>query len=335
MIKPGIILLLVSSILFFSACKTENNAKYHINGEIIGANNGLVKLARLNLDNNETEYVDSVMMLNEHFEFTGQVSTPYSYTIFLSGNQGKVHFFLENSKINIKATVNNLDSVQVSGSREDSLFRPWYNYYMFEKKEDWDIMLNHPDYCFSAFVAFYHFQVYQTPLDSIQMVIDQFSSNVKKSEYYFHLIDLFEKIKLTAIGNKAPDFTLTSHTGELTSLSSFKGKYVLLDFWASWCAPCRIANKELVGIYTQLQDKNFEIVAVSIDENKEAWLKAIEKDGSQWVHLSSLKGWNSETAQTYGVRAVPQSFLLDTNGIIIKKNILPIDLASFLEQVTQ
>ncbi len=335
MIKPGIILLLASSILFFSACKTDNKTKYYINGEITGANNGLVKLARLNLDNNETEYVDSVMMLNEHFVFEGQVTTPYNYTIFLPGNQGKIHFFLENSKIKIKATVDNLDSVQVSGSREDSLFRPWYNYYMFEKKEDWDIMLNHPDYCFSAFVAFYHFQVYQTPLDSIQMVIDQFSNNVKKSEYYFHLIDLFEKIKLTTIGNKAPDFTLSSHTGELISLSSFKGKYVLIDFWASWCAPCRIDNKELLEVYDKFKDKNFEIVAVSIDENKEAWLKAIEKDGSQWIHLSSLKGWNSETAQTYGVRAVPQSFLLDTNGIILKKNILPIDLVSFLEQIAQ
>ena len=335
MIKPGIILLLASSILFFSACKKDSEPKYQINGEITGANNGLVKLARLNLANNETEYVDSIMMLNGNFVFEGQVTTPYNYTIFFPDNQGKIHFFLENSEINIKATVDNLDSVQIIGSREDSLFRPWYNYYMFEKKEDWDIMLNHPDYCFAAFVAFYHFQVYQTPLDSIQLVIDQFSSNVKKSEYYSYLIDLFEKIKLTTIGNKAPDFTLTSHTGELTSLSSFKGKYVLLDFWASWCAPCRRANSELVGIYDKIKDKNFEIVAISVDENKAAWLKAIEKDGSKWIHLSDLKGWNTNTAKTYGVRAVPQSFLLDTNGIIIKKNMPIVDLASFLEQLTQ
>ena len=330
MIKQGIILLMVSSILMFTACKKDINPEYHINGEISGANNGLVKLARLNLADNETEFVDSVMMLNGHFVFEGQVATPYNYTIFFPDNQGKIHFFLENSEISIKAKIDNLDSVQISGSREDSLFRPWYNYYMFEKEKDLDIMFNHPDYCFAAFVAYYHFQTYQTPLDTIQMIIDQFSDEVKKSEYHHYLVDLYEKIKLTDIGQKAPDFKLSSQNGEMVRLSSFKGKYVLLDFWASWCAPCRIANRELIELYDKFKGKNFEIVAVSVDENKNSWLKAIEKDGSKWIHLSELKGWNTKTAKTYGVRAVPQSFLLDTNGIIIKKNMPIVDLASFL-----
>ncbi|MEN8121362.1 MAG: TlpA disulfide reductase family protein [Bacteroidota bacterium] len=334
MIKPCIILFLVSSIVMLSACKTDIKPRYNINCEIIGANNGLVKLARLNLADNETEYVDSVMMLNEHFVFEGQISTPYNYTIILPENQGKIHFFLESSEIKIKAKIDNLDSVQVTGSREDSLFRPWYNYYMFEKKEDWDIMLNHPDYCFSAFVAYYHFQVYQTPIDSIQMVIDRFSDEVKQSEYYIYLLDLYEKIKLTDIGQKAPDFELPSQNGEMLRLSSFEGKYVLLDFWASWCAPCRVANRELLELYDSFKDKNFEIVAISIDEDKSAWLKAIEKDGSKWTHLSDLKGWNTETAKTYGVRAVPQNFLLDTNGIILRKNMSTVDLASLLEKVS-
>lgn len=161
MIKQGIILLLVGNILIFSACKTDIKPSYHINGKITGANNGLVKLARLNLADNETEYVDSVMMLNGNFVFEGHVTTPYNYTIFFPDNQGKIHLFLENSEINIKAKIKELDSVLVSGSREDSLFRPWYNYYMFEKEDDLDIMFNHPDYCFAAFVAYYHFQVYQ------------------------------------------------------------------------------------------------------------------------------------------------------------------------------
>lgn len=160
--------------------------------------------------------------------------------------------------------------------------------------------------------------------------MDGFNDEVKKSEYYFYLLDLFEKIKLTDIGQKAPDFELPSQNGERVRLSSFEGKYVLLDFWASWCAPCRIANKELIELYDQFKDKNFEIVAVSVDENKSAWLKAIEKDESKWIHLSDLKGWSTKTAKTYGVRAVPQSFLLDTNGIIIKKNMQIVDLASFL-----
>jgi len=330
MLKLKIVFLLTSSILLLATCKTENKPSYKINAEISDTKNGLIKLVRLDLATNEPEIVDSAMMTNGKFTFSGSVQTAYSHTIILPENQGKLHFFLENSKINISAKLGELDSAIVSGSREDSLFRPWYKYRMFEKEADLDIMLNHPDYCFSAFVAYYHFQIYQTDLDTIQMVIDGFSNKVKKSDYYHYLVDLNEKIKRTNIGNKAPEFSLPSKNGNMINLSDFKGKYVLIDFWASWCAPCRAANKELLLVYDKFKAKNFEVIAISVDEDKTAWLKAIEKDGSQWIHLSELKGWNTQTAQTYGVRAVPQNFLLDTSGVIIRKNISFTDLAAFL-----
>lgn len=127
--------------------------------------------------------------------------------------------------------------------------------------------------------------------------------------------------KKTLRSNKAPDFTLSDTSGKSVSLSSFKGKYVLLDFWASWCRPCRMENPNIVAAYNQFKDKNFTILSVSLDNNKQAWLKAIHDDGLTWNHVSDLKGWNSEVAAVYRVQGIPYNFLLDPNGNIVAENI--------------
>jgi peroxiredoxin len=108
--------------------------------------------------------------------------------------------------------------------------------------------------------------------------------------------------------------------GEMVNLSDFKGKYVLLDFWASWCAPCRASNPTLVKTYDKLKNRDFTIIGISVDKNRELWLKAINKDGLTWPNLSNVNGWD-EVSNTYGVKAVPQNFLIDPQGIIIDKNI--------------
>ncbi|MGM9478298.1 redoxin domain-containing protein [Pedobacter sp. GSP4] len=121
----------------------------------------------------------------------------------------------------------------------------------------------------------------------------------------------------TAIGAKAPLFTQNDVVGKPISLESLKGKVVLVEFWASWCSPCRAENPNLVKEYNLYKDKGFEILSVSLDNVKENWLKAIETDGLPWLHVSDLKGWNNEVGRLYGVRAVPASFLVDKDGKII------------------
>lgn len=132
-----------------------------------------------------------------------------------------------------------------------------------------------------------------------------------------------EAAKMIGIGKKAPDFTQNDPEGNPVSLSDFAGKYVLLDFWASWCGPCRQENPNLVKAYAAYKDKGFEILGVSLDNNdgKEAWINAIEKDGLTWTQVSDLNAWNNEVARFYGVRAVPQSYLIDPQGVIIAQNL--------------
>ncbi len=115
-------------------------------------------------------------------------------------------------------------------------------------------------------------------------------------------------------------------------LSSFRGKYVLIDFWASWCKPCRQENPKLVKTFQEYKDKNFTIVSVSLDNNKAAWLKAIRKDQLTWTHTSDLKFWKNEVALQYGVKTVPQNYLIDPTGKIIGKNIPSAELGKWLEK---
>lgn len=133
-------------------------------------------------------------------------------------------------------------------------------------------------------------------------------------------LDLLDRL---AIGKQAIDFSQNDTAGVPVKLSSFLGKYVLLDFWASWCGPCREENPNLVKAYAKYHQKGFEILGVSLDRDngKEKWLAAIQKDGLSWTHVSDLKYWNNAAAKTYGVMFIPQNFLIDPQGNIVAKDL--------------
>lgn len=134
---------------------------------------------------------------------------------------------------------------------------------------------------------------------------------------------VIEAAKATAIGATAPEFSQNDTKDLPVSLSSFRGKYVLLDFWASWCLPCRKENPNLVKSYNDYKDKNFTVLGISLDQpgKKEAWMNAIKDDGLVWTQVSDLKFWENAAAKLYGVRAIPQNFLLDPSGKIVAKNL--------------
>ena len=141
--------------------------------------------------------------------------------------------------------------------------------------------------------------------------------------------------KKTGIGKIAMDFTQNDTLGNPVSLSSFKGKYVLVDFWASWCGPCRVENPNVVRVFNQYKDKGFTVLGVSLDRPnaKDKWLKAIHDDNLTWTHVSDLKFWDNEVAKQYGIKAIPQNLLIDPQGVIIAKNLRGEDLEAKLGQV--
>jgi peroxiredoxin len=169
----------------------------------------------------------------------------------------------------------------------------------------------------------------------VEPLFSSLSPELKKTAFGKALAANLANGKNVAIGAAALDFTQSDVNGKPVKLSDFKGKYVLLDFWASWCGPCRQENPNVVKVFNKFKDKNFTVLGVSLDrENgKKAWLKAIEDDKLAWTHVSDLKFWNNKVAVLYGIQSIPQNFLLDPDGKIIAKNLRGEDLDRKLSEL--
>lgn len=184
----------------------------------------------------------------------------------------------------------------------------------------------------SPFLLFTTAQVAESPAE-LQRRFNLLDDKVKNSESGKNLANYISYMNVGSVGSQALDFTQNDTAGNPVSLTSFKGKYVLVDFWASWCKPCRAENPNVVKAFDKYKAKNFTILGVSLDSNKDSWLKAINADKLSWTHVSDLQQWNNAVAVLYHVQSIPQNFLIDPNGKIIARDLRGEDLERKLAEL--
>jgi len=305
-------------------------------------------------------HVDSALVSDGKFTFTGSIDQPTLAGVFIHDvsldrirNGAVLEIYLEKGEISIKGT-DSLNTAILSGTplnndknelnqslaivrntyqrqKNDSIARntspPRYAFMVKERDSVMEAFIKtHPN----SLVGLDALIEYAGPflkVDKIEPLLNGFSSTLKKMPEAKALHERLKIARTLVIGAMAPDFTQNDQNGNPVSLSSFRGKYVLIDFWASWCGPCRHVHPYLVDTFNKYKDKNFTILSVSLDNEKgrSQWLKAIKDDKLAWTQVSDLQGFKNKAALLYGVRAIPQNFLIDPTGKIIGINVHQLD----------
>lgn len=310
------ILVLCVTVLALFSCSIGGNLK--LEGMVENSISGKVYLEKF--DNKLFVLVDSAEIKNGKFNFSGTVELPEIYRLTLEPGEAGFFVFLDENKATVKLNSdNNYRDSKIFGSK---LHDEWLNY--LEKAQDLKIdefIKENPSSLVAAYVLYRNYSYRLTP-DEIRYNVGILDSTLYNTQYVKVLNELVTVLEQVATGKAAPDFALNDVNGNEIRFSDYTGKgFLLLDFWASWCGPCRAENPNVVKAYNKYKSAGFDVFAVSLDSKKEPWLAAIEKDSLSWTHVSSLQSWNSDPVKLYGVRAIPCNYLIDKDGIIVAKNL--------------
>lgn len=327
------LLLGAAAVALTLAGCSQNDAsdKVIINGET-QATAGWVYLKKFN--NKIFSTVDSAQISPDgKFKFDAKIELPELYGLTLSHEETPYYIFLEPGTVQVNlSNAEDYEGTVVTGSSLQDEYEAY-------QKLDEDIDINayikeHPASIVANYILYRNFS-YRLSADEIRANIANLDPSLQNSAYSQILKKLADKYDAVSIGKNCPDFTINDVDGNEVKLYDYlkDNKYVLLDFWASWCPPCRRENPNVVENYKKYHDKGFDIVGISLDKTREAWLKGIEEDGLTWHHVSDLAYWNSAPADLYGVRSIPSNFLVDGNGVIIAKNLRGEDLGNKLEEL--
>ncbi len=352
-------IVLAFFVFLFNSCSqsdSETKTNFSIKGEVSNVNDKWLYLKKISEGGLKT--VDSVLVKDGSFNISGYTEAAELFLLAPKESRQMFRIFVTKGDLTLKGDIEKPMETEVTGSKEHDLFMTFFKsidskfsersrklsakYYeaksnkdnatmaeamaenekLMEERKNFiiDFVRKNNTSSVAAYLCLFELANY-LKFEEIQELKNGLSGEAVKTPYFKELDSKLKVIENVQIGKVAPDFKLTNPDGKEIELKSFRGKYLLIDFWASWCRPCRMENPNVVKVYKQYKDKGLEILGVSLDNEKSKWVEAIEKDGISWAQVSDLKGWRSDVAKLYGVQSIPQTVLLDKDGKIIAKNL--------------
>lgn len=361
-----IALLILISAIIVSCSAPEASNKMTLNGSIKEAYSGNVEL--LKRADGDWVKLDSAVVENGTFLMSAEISFPEMFYIGIEGQNRYTAFFAEPGEITVNTSLEDYKNPEVIGSESHTeyaafnekmqLFNDMYSDLNTQYKEAKDAgddtkvealeleyesidaqmkqfildnALSNPKSVVAAYTV--NRNAYYFDETDLEPVVNNFDPAIQESTYVKSLTHRVETLKRVAIGQPAVDFTMDNMEGEPVALSSLYGSYLLVDFWASWCGPCRRENPNVVAAYEAFHDKGFDILGVSFDRNKDKWIEAVEKDMLTWHQVSDLAYWGNAAGKLYGINSIPANILLDPEGTIIAKNLRGEDLHNKLAEL--
>ncbi len=348
-------LIIVFTAVFFSCDSNKTDDNFTVQLNVTNADD--MKAFLLERRDGEMITVDSTLLENGKGSFSGKIELPEFYYLSFESTGPFSGLFVEPGEITVDIDFDNLSDPVVTGSETHKTFEDFnrsmdtfdekanqivksYNEAAAAKDEekmhqaetDYDALDTERLAATTEFVKQNSGSVvaayivtrntYRYELDELESLVQGFDPSISSSTYVQFLTDRVNTLKRVAVGQPFVDFEMADTFGELVSLSSVaNGKYLLVDFWAAWCRPCRAENPNVVNAYNKYHDKGFDVLGVSFDKERDKWIAAIQKDGLTWNHVSDLKGWGNAAGKLYGIQSIPQNVLISPEGIIIEKNL--------------
>jgi peroxiredoxin len=345
-----------STLFFFILLSCQiNPEEYRIQGKILGLEEGMALLKR-RVDS-EFITIDSSEINMGIFTFRGSLESPEMCYVYIADTLPYLRFFNENARIRISSHIDSLRNPEITGSSSQDLLsafnlrmlpfearlRKSYASYRKASQEQDKTLMNEFESEFdriseeqktesllfirenyqsvvSAYLI-WGTLAYDLDVSELEALSQQFPPEIQQSIYVKQIEAYIKTLNKVAVGQTYTDIVLPDPQGNLQRLSQLNGKLIMINFWASWCGPCRRENPDVVALYHEFKDRDFEIFGVSLDESRGKWEKAIEEDNLTWHHVSDLKGWNSEAGRLYGVRSIPHTVLIDKHGNIVAINL--------------